>query len=175
LYIGLLQKYFLDNPENKPTVNHKNGKRQDNRSINLEWATQQENVLHSFRVNGRKCSQGESNPKAKISQQDAIQIRSLKRSGVSSSTIAQMYSITQTQVCNIVKYRCWPITSPELIEQLQQAATGNDLISFTISLGIQNKASHLEIIDYIKSQSRDNKAMMAGVIGETLTTKIMQL
>ena len=65
--------------------------------------------------------------------------------------------------------------SSELIEQLKQAATGNDLISFTIRQGIQNKASHLEIIDYIKSQARDNKAMMSGVIGETLTTTIMQL
>jgi len=65
--------------------------------------------------------------------------------------------------------------SPELIEQLQQAATGNDLISFTIRQGIQNKASHLEIIDYIKSQARDNKAMMSGVIGETLTNKIIAL
>ncbi len=65
--------------------------------------------------------------------------------------------------------------SNELIEQLQQAATGNDLISFTIRQGIQNKASHLEIIEYIKSQARDNKQMIAGCIGETLTTTIMAL
>lgn len=66
-------------------------------------------------------------------------------------------------------------SSNELIEQLEQVATGNDLISFTIRQGIQNKASHLEIIDYIKSQARDNVQMMAGVIGETLTKTIMAL
>ena len=38
----LIAKTFIDNPENKPTVNHINIKRNDNRVINLEWATYSE-------------------------------------------------------------------------------------------------------------------------------------
>jgi hypothetical protein len=49
--ISSLLLLFIDNPENKPTVNHINIKRDDNRVINLEWATYSE---QSYKENRNK-------------------------------------------------------------------------------------------------------------------------
>lgn len=52
----------------------------------------------------------------------------------------------------------------------------NDLISITIQNSLNTSADcHLELFDYIKSQAKDNKAMMQSIIGETLTNKILMV
>lgn len=52
----IIAELFVPNPDMKPFVNHKNGNKSDNSASNLEWVTNRENVVHSFKHLGRKGS-----------------------------------------------------------------------------------------------------------------------
>lgn len=55
----LVAETFIENPDNLPCVNHKNGRKADNRVNNLEWCTYSENQKHAIRTKLRQPSYGD--------------------------------------------------------------------------------------------------------------------
>ena len=58
----LVANAFIDDPLNKPQVNHKDGNKQNNNISNLEWCTQSENNFHAYKMGLKKTT--EKNRKA---------------------------------------------------------------------------------------------------------------
>lgn len=76
----LVAQEFIPNPDNKPFINHINGNPADNRACNLEWCSQSENELHSYRTLGNTM-RGKTNPKRvyRIDGDTIIEYRSISR------------------------------------------------------------------------------------------------
>ncbi len=79
-------------------VNHKNGIKSDNRSVNLEWVTPAENMRHS-RLTGLN---------AKLSTGDIREIRRLrKETDIMQKDIAKLFNIAPHTVSQVVNRKRW--------------------------------------------------------------------
>ena len=65
---------FIENIDSKPQVNHKNGNKQDNRVENLEWCTNQENMVHARDNNLLNIKKGSENSRYWITDELVLQI-----------------------------------------------------------------------------------------------------
>lgn len=103
----LVAKTFIPNPKNKPTVNHINGNKEDNRVENLEWATIAENQKHAYRT-GIKNTSGENNGNSKYTKHQIRKLKTMHKEGYSYSEISRACNISKKYVQQIIREKRWP-------------------------------------------------------------------
>lgn len=87
-------------------VNHLDGIKTNNNLSNLQWCTSSENITHAYKT-GLKDYKGESNPCAKLSEKDILEIRFLLKRNISQKNIAQKYGVHRTIISRIKSNKIW--------------------------------------------------------------------
>lgn len=93
-------------------VNHKNGKRDDNRAANLEVVTRSDNCLHRHRVLGcqtnLKPMKGVANGSSKLTEEIVLRMRAdREESGTPYAALGARYGVTPRMAWLIVKRKAW--------------------------------------------------------------------
>lgn len=84
----LVADTYIPNLDNKETVNHIDGKKDNDIRTNLEWASHSEQIKHAHKI-GLINQRGEKNPASKITNDQAVLIRKLKAEGKGCTEIAK--------------------------------------------------------------------------------------
>lgn len=102
----IVAKVFVDNPENKPEVNHLDEVKDNNRASNLEWATSKENSNYSIEKLKNNLPKGENSPSSVLNKKQVEKIRLLKGK-LSYRKIAKKYNVSYSTIQNIFSGRTW--------------------------------------------------------------------
>ena len=92
----LVANAFINNPDNKPQVNHINGIKSDCRASNLEWCTARENLQHAADMGLNKTF--------RLSLEDKIVICVLYcRLNIKQLDLAKMFNVSQPNICYTIQ------------------------------------------------------------------------
>lgn len=102
----LVAETFIENPENKPTVNHKDGNKLNNCVDNLEWATLHEQAVHSFSNGLNHARKGEDANRAVLTWEDVKFIRTAYPE-VNVAHLASRFNVSEPTIYVILYNQTW--------------------------------------------------------------------
>ena len=104
---------FIENKENKPEVNHKDGNKLNNHVSNVEWNTTQENLEHK-RINNlgktlkaKLSATGINNSQAKLDEEDVIFIRTNCETIIDIKKFSKELDVSIATIYDIKNRRSW--------------------------------------------------------------------
>lgn len=99
----LVATHFIVNPDDKETVNHIDGDKENNRLDNLEWATRSEQALHMFRI-GLKSHKGENHPRRRLNNEQVLEVFNSKEAA---KLLSDKYNVSRDTISSIRKGYIW--------------------------------------------------------------------
>lgn len=103
----LVAEAFLEPRPDGHQVNHRNGDKDDNSAMNLEYATPSENVRHSLDVLGVKRAAGSRNGWSKLSDAAVLDIRLRRSVGESAASIAASLNVHECTIYRVLSGQYW--------------------------------------------------------------------
>lgn len=119
----LVAIHFLENNNNYPVVNHKDGNKLNNYVDNLEWCTLSHNGLHAYANNLVDISKfrGANNKNTKIANDDVIVIRKMFfEDKIGQITIAEKFNVSKNLISAIMTGRTWGYIQPEKLKEYKK-------------------------------------------------------
>ena len=103
----LVAETFIDNPDNKETVNHINGNKEDNNINNLEWSDRHEQLVHAYKNKLKIAQKGVENCNAALTEEQVREIRKLykyRSKEYNTITLARKYGVNNSTIGDIVRF-----------------------------------------------------------------------
>jgi transposase len=101
----LVAEVFIENPEGKPYVNHKDACKANNHVENLEWVTAKENSEHAVTLG--LYNKGEQVNTARLTEELAYLAAELLLAGWSTAAVAKEFGVTHSTITKLRKRQTW--------------------------------------------------------------------
>ena len=128
----LVALVFHGKPEEKLTVNHKDGNKLNNHESNLEWLSKTDNLKHAWKTG--LMPKGSESYLSVLKEEDVVAIKQMFAEGLSNIEITNRFPVGKSTISKIRQKQIWKHVLPTLeydigissCEKLKKL-TGNDI------------------------------------------------